>query len=191
MRSSRGRALPVRCFLALPVVVWLATAIVLSTSTSSRADAEPKRVMMLHSFGLRFKPWTDYAQFIRSEISRRAQRPVEFHDQSLLNARLTNDKSDGPFVDYLHALYAEKPPDLIIAIGAPAANFVQRYRPRIFPGTPMLFTGVERAGSRYNKLTENDTVVAPAMTFLPLSSTILRVLPAHKDDRHREWGFSQ
>ena len=52
---------------ALPVVVLLAMATVLTASTSSRADVEPKRVLMLHSFGLRFKPWTDYAQFIRAE----------------------------------------------------------------------------------------------------------------------------
>ena len=44
---------------------------------------EPKRVMMLHSFGLRFKPWTDYAQIIRSEIIRNRKgsgfpRPLAF-----------------------------------------------------------------------------------------------------------------
>jgi signal transduction histidine kinase len=172
--------LPSRSLVSLAVIVLLATAIFLSMSTSSRADTEPKRVMMLHSFGLRFKPWTDYAQFIRSEISRRAQRPIEFDDQSLLNARLTNDKTDGPFVDYLHALYAQKPPDLIIAIGAPAANFVQRYRPRIFPGTPMLFTGVEARRVQYNQLTEDDAVVAPAHDFPASFETILRVLPQTK-----------
>ena len=90
-----------------------------------------------------FKPWTEYAQFIRSGITRRSQTPVDFHDHSLLNARLADDKADGPFVDYLHALYADKPPDLIVAIGAPAANFVQRYRESIFPGVPMLLTVLE------------------------------------------------
>jgi signal transduction histidine kinase len=169
-----------RLLVSLAVVFLLATAIFLSTVTSSRADAEPKRVMMLHSFGLRFKPWTDYAQFIRSEISRRAQRPIEFDDQSLLNARLTNDRTDGPFVDYLRALYAEKPPDLIIAIGAPAANFVQQYRQRIFPGTPMLFTAVEARRVQYDQLTEDDTVVAAAHDFPASFETILRVLPQTK-----------
>jgi signal transduction histidine kinase len=173
-------AFPSRCLVALAVVVSLAMAIVLAASTSSRADAEPKRVLMLHSFGLRFKPWTDYAQFIRSEISQRAQRPIDFHDHSLLNARLSNDTSDGPFVDYLHALYAEKPPDLILAIGAPAANFVQRYRQRIFPGTPMLFTAVEARRVQYDKLTEYDTVVAVAHNFPASFETILRVLPLTK-----------
>ena len=35
--------------------------------------------------------------------------------------------------------------DLIVALGAPAADFVQRYRHRLFPKTPMLFTAVEAA----------------------------------------------
>jgi hypothetical protein len=165
---------------ALAIVVLLAMATALTTSTSSRADVEPKRILMLHSFGLRFKPWTDYAQFIRSEITRRSQRSVDFHDHSLLNARLADDKSDGPFVDYLHAVYAQKPPDLILALGAPAANFVQRYRHRIFPGTPMVFTAVEQRRVEYDKLTDNDTVVPVAHDFPAAFENILRVLPRTK-----------
>jgi hypothetical protein len=164
MRSWRI-ALPLRCLLAWAGAASLAAAIVLATSTSSRAQVEPKRVLMLHSFGLRFKPWTDYAQFIRAGITRGSPTPVDFHDHSLLNARLNDDKADAPFVDYLHALYADKPPDLILAIGAPAANFVQRYRERIFPGTPMLFTAVEARRVQYDRLTHHDTVAAVAHDF--------------------------
>ena len=90
-----ANTLILRWFLTLPVVVALTMATVLATATSSWADIEPKRVLMLHSFGLRFKPWTDYAQFIRSGITRRSQTPVDFHDHSLLNARLADDKADG------------------------------------------------------------------------------------------------
>src|SRR3954469_8479414 len=166
-----------RCFRAAAVAFALATVMVLSPSTSSRADVDAKRVLMLHSFGLRFKPWTDYAQFTRAGITRESQTPVDFHDHSLLNARLNDDKSDAPFVDYLHALYADKPPDLILAIGAPAANFVQRYRERIFPGTPMLFTAVEARRVQYDKLTDHDTVAAVAHDFPASFENILRVLP--------------
>jgi hypothetical protein len=75
-------------FFARAIIVSLATAILLGAQTPSRADVEPKRVLMLHSFGPRFKPWSDYAQSIRSEISRRWQKPVDFLDQSLVNAPL-------------------------------------------------------------------------------------------------------
>ena len=175
-----ANTLIIAVFFALPVVLALTMAAVLATSTSSRAEVEPKRVLMLHSFGLRFKPWTDYAQFIRVGNNPPTQTPVDFHDHSLLNARLADDKSDGPFVDYLQALYADKPPDLIVAIGAPAANFVQRYRERLFPEAPMVFTAVEARRVQYDKLTENDTVVASLTTSLPLFENILQVLPRTK-----------
>ena len=99
MRAWRMPSL-LRCFSASPLVVSLVTAIVLAMSTSSWADVEPKRVLILHSFGLRFKPWTERTQVIRSEMSRR--KSLDFHDHSLVSARLAGDKSEGPFVDYLH-----------------------------------------------------------------------------------------
>ena len=173
-------ALTFRSRSVLPVVGLAIAAIVLGTSTTAQADVEPKRVMMLHSFGLRFKPWDDYAQILRSEINRQSKRTVRFDDHSLLDVRLGQDKSDAPFVDYLQALYAERPPDLIIAIGAPAANFVQRYRPQLFPGTPMLFTAVEARRVEHDKLTENDTVAAAAHDFPAAFEIILQVLPRTK-----------
>ena len=76
----------------------ITAAILLGKSTPSQsADPEPKRVMLLHSFGPRFKPWSDYEQFIRSEISRRWQKPVDFLDQSLVNARLEDENSEAAF----------------------------------------------------------------------------------------------
>ena len=147
---------------------------------TSRADDAPKRVLMLHSFGLRFKPWTEYAQIIRSEISRRFKAPIDFHDHSLFTARLDDDQSDRPFADYLHSLYVGKPPDLIVAIGAPAANFVQRHRENILPGVPMLFTVVEARRVQYDRLTRDDTVVATAHDFPAAFESILHVLPQTK-----------
>jgi signal transduction histidine kinase len=142
---------------------------------SQAADPEPKRVMLLHSFGLRFRPWTDYSEALRAELSRRTS--VEFQDHSLLNARRNSDKSDAPFVEYLRTLNVDQPPDLIIAIGAPAANFVQAHRKDLFATTPMLFTAVERRRVAFDKLTEYDTVVAASNNDYIFFENILRVLP--------------
>jgi ABC-type uncharacterized transport system substrate-binding protein len=135
---------------------------------------------MLHSFGARFKPWSEYAQIVRSEINRQSQNAVDFQDHSLVSARGHNEQSEAPFVDYLDALYAEHPLDLIVAIGAPAANFVQQHRQRLFPKTPMIFTSVDTRRVQYDKLTENDTVVAVANDFRAIFEGILRVLPLTK-----------
>ena len=95
-RSLRERTF----FAALTVALLLGT-----LSQSQAADPEPKRVLMLHSFGLRFKPWTDHARIARSEITRQSQAPIDFQDHSLLDARQFNEKSEASFVEYLHNLY--------------------------------------------------------------------------------------
>ena len=97
-----------------------------------------------------------------------------------MTARLDDDKALAPFVDYLQALYGATPPDLVVALGAPAAEFPQRYRNRRFPKTPMLFTSVEVRRVQYDKLTEYDTVAAAAHNFPAASETILQVLPDTK-----------
>ena len=132
----RQNALVLLSFLKLPRLLLLVATIISGALTSGEAAETPKRVLILHSFGPRFKPWTDYAQSFRSEISRLSQSPIEFLEHSLLNTRQAQEKSNDAFVDYLSAIYADNPLDLIVALGAPAANFVQQYRQRLFPNVP-------------------------------------------------------
>src|SRR6478752_5999721 len=181
MMHIRQVALSWRSLCARTFTAVLAIALLLATLCQSQAaDPAPKRILMLHSFGPRFKPWSDYEQSIRSEISRQWRKPVDFLDQSLVNARPDDQTSEGLFADYVRALYTRRPVDLIVAIGAPAAAFVQRYRQRLFPETPMVFTAVEYRRVQYEKLTENDTVVAVAHDFPAAFDNILRVLPLTK-----------
>ena len=42
----------------------------LGANTPIGADVELKRILMLQSFGFRFKPWADYAETFRSEMIR-------------------------------------------------------------------------------------------------------------------------
>ena len=135
---------------------------------------------MLHSFGPRFKPWSAYAETIRSEINRQSRKSVDFVDQSLVNARAGDAQSEAPFVEYLSALYAGHPLDLIIAFGAPAATFVQQHRQRLFPTVPMVITAVDHRRVQYEKLTENDTVVPIANNVPVVFENILQVLPSTK-----------
>lgn len=133
--------------------------------------------MILHSFGNDFRPWGQYARTIRSELTRQSRWPLDVQDHSLVTARSSDENPEVPFVEYLSALYARNPPDLIICIGAPAANFVQRHRSRLFPSVPMLMTAVEQRRIRFESLTENDAVVAVKHDFAGSFDTILRVLP--------------
>jgi hypothetical protein len=137
--SMRFRQLAIlnRCFCGLTFTAALASAFMMATLCQSQAaDPEPKRILMLQSFGLRFKPWTDFAEFLRPAMIKQSKVPIDFQDHSLLTARLNDDKALAPFVDYLQALYGAKPPDLVVALGAPAAEFVQRHRCSLLPSRP-------------------------------------------------------
>ena len=138
---------------------------------------------MLHLFGPRFKPWSDYAETIRSEINRQSRKSVDFVDHGLVNARVNDAQSEAPFVEYLSALYAGHPLDLIIAFGGPAATFVQQHRQQLFPKVPMVITAVDHRRVQYEKLTENDTVVPITNDIPVVFENILHVLPARKPSR--------
>ncbi len=49
--------------------------------------AEPKRVMLLHSFGRDFKPWSEYGKAIRAELDRQSPWPLDIIEYSLVSAR--------------------------------------------------------------------------------------------------------
>jgi signal transduction histidine kinase len=143
--------------------------------------AESKRVMLLHSFGRDFKPWSEYAKSIRVELDRQSPWPLDITEHSLVTARSPDEDPEAPFVEYLRALFAKRPLDLIVSIGAPAAAFVQRHRQRLFAATPMVFTAVDQRRVQYSSLTAYDAVVALRINYLSAFENILQVLPDTKD----------
>ena len=143
--------------------------------------AEHKRVMLLHSFGQDFKPWSEYAKDIRAELKRQSPWPLDIIENSLVTARFSDENPEAPFVEYLSALFAKRPLDVIVSIGAPAADFVQRHRRRLFPTTPMVLTAVDQRRVQYSNLTGNDVAVAVNINYLSAFENILQVLPDTKD----------
>ena len=143
--------------------------------------AENKRVMLLHSFGQDFKPWSEYAKDIRAELKLQSPWPLDIIENSLVTARFSDENPDAPFVEYLSALFAKHPLDLIVSIGAPAADFVQRHRRRLFPATPMVLTAVDQRRVQYSNLTGDDAAVAVNINYLSAFENILQVLPDTKD----------
>ena len=47
--------------------------------TLSIATAEPKRLLLVHSFGRDFAPWSEYAKNFRAELDRQWREPVDLH----------------------------------------------------------------------------------------------------------------
>jgi signal transduction histidine kinase len=146
-----------------------------------RRSGQRQEVVLLHSFGQEFKPWSEYARSIRSELQRQSPWQLDITDHSLVTARSSNEDPEVPFVAYLSALFAKQQPDLIVSIGAPAAAFVQRHRPQLFADTPTVFTAVEERRVQFTALSQNDAVVAVRIDYLAAFENILRVLPGTKN----------
>ena len=140
----------------------------------ARADP-PKRVLMLHSWGPEFGDL--YAKDMRVQLDRQFPGSLELYEEWLVSARFMDAQEDGNFANYLGRLFAEHPVDLVITLGAPAANFVQRYHQSLFPGTPELLTDVEERRAERSSLTPNATAIADAINFPVLVEGILRLRP--------------
>ena len=142
--------------------------------------AEHKQVLIIQSVGRDFRPWNDYAEQIRTELARQSPWPLDVREQALELGRSGNLNPELPFVEYLGVLYADHWPDLIVAIGAPAATFIQRHRDRLFPTAPVLFTAIEQRRLKTAGLTQHDAVVAVALDFRVLFESFLQISPDTK-----------
>ncbi len=170
------------------VYMWIAAAVVLLVSISETAAqpksgetaAQPKKILFLHSFGPKFQPWATWSREIGRELNRQSPWPLDIQEQSLVTARGGDDPSEPKFAEYLKALYAQRPPDLIVVSGAPAARFVQRHRADLFPTTPMLLAAIEARRVDPSMLSEQDAVVGLRTDYVVLFENILRLLPETK-----------
>ena len=143
--------------------------------------AVPKRVLLLHSFGQDFKPWSEYAIAMRAELRRQSPWPLDIIEYSLVTARFSDEDPEAPFVDYLSAVFAKHPLDLIVSIGAPAAGFVQQHRQQLFATTPMMLMAVDQRRVQYSTLTAYDAVVPVRIHYLSALENILHILPDTKN----------
>lgn len=157
-------------------IVWWSLILLVSFAVRSDA-AEPKRVLILHAFGHAHSPWSDMAASFRAEIVKKSPQPIEIYEVSLDTARVLEPGEEAPFVEYIKALLAKRTPDLIVPVGAPAAFFLQRTRPNIFPTTPTLILGADIRRIPGATRTEYDTGVLLDLDLPAYLRNILQLRP--------------
>ena len=161
------------------VYVWAAAAVVLAVSVGE-ATAQPRKIAIIHSYSQNFEPGATWSREIRNQLSRQSPWPLQIQDFSLFTAQGGNDVAEAELVEYLAALYAQGQPDLIIALGAAAARFVQQHRTTLSPATPMLLAAVELRRVEPSLLSDQDAVVGVRFDQAALVENILRLLPQTK-----------
>ena len=162
------RATVLRCASVLSLVTLL---------VAGAEAAEPKRVLIIHSFSREFAPYNPIAPALRTDLALQLRQPLVFQDASLDVERGGMPKDERVFVDYLLARNRDAPPDLVVAIAVPAMEFSLRYRDELFPGRPLLVTGVDRRRVQGVPLRAIDGVVSVSLDFLGSARTMLELQP--------------
>ena len=155
----------------------LACLLVLLALAASALAAEPKRVLVLHSFGRDFAPFNAVGSVFRTELASLSHGSVAIQEISLDSERAGPPTDERPIIEFLLSRADGKPPDLVVTIGAPALRFYLRSRPRLFPQTRLLITMIEPRMVPATELEPSDIVIALRLENLEMAQSILNLRP--------------
>ncbi len=155
---------------------WMAVTL-LALAAGNATAAEPKRVLLLHSFGWNFQAEDAFADYLRTDLAEKSPCPLDRYEVLLEIARFSDGERDEAFVGYLRALFVTRPPDLIVTMVSPAARFIQRHRRDLFPSTPAIFAALDARAISDGTLTANDTIVSVSTDQRAYIENILKTLP--------------
>jgi C4-dicarboxylate-specific signal transduction histidine kinase len=148
----------------------------LTLTASPAAGAESMRVLMVHSFGSTAPPFTTHSTAFETTLTKELGKRVDLDEVSLDMARYAQPDMEEPFAQFLGKRLEKWHPDLVVPIGSPAGRFVAKYRQRLFPRTPVIYTGMDRRTLPSGTL-ENATFVGEDFKLDRLVEDILELKP--------------
>ena len=143
--------------------------------------SEPKRVLVVHSFGSVAPPFTTHSIAFETELVEKMGERVDLDEVSLDMARYSDSTLQEALVEYLQKRQSHWQPDLVVPIGSPAGVFVAQYRDRLFPETPILYTGMDRRRLPPDALEKNAAFIGENFDAPGFIEDILQIAPATKN----------
>jgi len=149
-------------------------------AASSEAQQVARQVLLLQSVNRGNLAIDQFTGNFRVELDQRADTPVNVV-QVVVGPAGFVAASEQALVSYIRSTFVDRPdPDLIMSIGGPAAVFAREHRQQLFPGTPLLFAGVDQRYLGDAPLGENETAVAIVTDYPGVVDGILQLLPETK-----------
>jgi PAS domain S-box-containing protein len=147
------------------------------TSNLYAAEAEQvKRVLIVHSFGSTAPPFTTHSTAFATALKQAMGKRVDLDELSLDMARYAQPDMEETFVEFLLKRLTRWSPDLVVPVGSPAGRFVAKYRDRLFPQIPVIYTGMDRRTLPAGPL-KNATFVGESFNLAGLVDDILQLAP--------------
>src|SRR5437762_6163011 len=145
------------------------------------AGSEPHRGLVVHSFGSVAPPFTTHSIAFETELVEKMGKRVDLDEVSLDMARYADSTLQEALVEYLQKRQSHWQPDLVVPIGSPAGVFVAQYRDRLFPKTPILYTGMDRRPLPPDALEKNAAFIGENFDLPGFVEDILQIAPATKN----------
>ncbi len=159
---------------------WLAfwgIVFLLACGPANRARAEDvKRVLIVNSFGST-PPATTRSIAFETELVQLLGTNVDVDEVPLDHTRYAGTDMEEALVRYLEKRQARWQPDLVVPIGSPACLFVEKYRDRLFPQTPILYTGMDLRRLGADALKNNAAFVGESYNPAGFVEDILQLAP--------------
>lgn len=137
MRRYLAMRVAGRCALGLLLLL-------LTCAETEAAAADAKRVLIVNSFGAGTPPFTTHSTAFEATLAAEMGEAIDLDEVSLGMARYAEPDMEEALVQLLLKRLAKWQPDLVAPVGSPAGRFVVKYRDRLFPRTPVIYTGMDR-----------------------------------------------
>jgi signal transduction histidine kinase len=144
------------------------------------AASETKQILVLHSFGRGIAPWDAIVAAFRTELARGSDTPIAIYEISLEAGQAPPSKDQQPFLELIRYRFAGSPPQAVVIIGRPAVTFYLQNREKLFPGTPVVISGLEQEHLPQFSLHGGDYVVTSHDLTNKVIGNILQLLPGTK-----------
>lgn len=104
------------------------------------ADGKRQRsILVLEDADFRSPFYSEIFAGIRTAAKQSGRSPTVTYGESLDLARFPGPDYEESLVGHLRTKYAQRPIDVIVSIGVASAKFLQRRKPEIWPGAPVVY----------------------------------------------------
>src|SRR6266513_2473490 len=142
----------------------------------SEHAAEPKRILMVHSFGRSTSPYDSVSSSFRGTMLDAWPGQVAFYDFALEAGRPVNE-NEGSIVEVMRSRFTNMKLDLVVTVGPQASHFYGKYREALFPSVPLLMLAMDERTAPVKYLKPGDSIVGTKTPTTRVLNDILALLP--------------
>ena len=140
------------------------------------ADKTGLQILIINSFDNSTSPYVRPKAVFRAELPKQLDSPISFRELNLESNWGDQEEREDSLLKFIHDLYADPAPDIVIAVGPPAVDFWLRNRDEVAGHVPFIASaGVGRF--THSDLRPGDAGVLTALDFPELIDNILTIKP--------------